>query len=103
MDAQSEEQGTPLNVACLSNSPLCTQVLLEKGAQTEFKDYSGNTPFMIALKHKYLSCLVHLFKRGVDMNARNLVGDTPLHLACRDGYDSHFVKVWFQVHFFVCD
>lgn len=67
------------------DSPECAQLLLEYGADPNFKDDTGNTPLNIACSTFGVDCLRLLISFGADINMKNNYGTTPFLSACFRG------------------
>jgi uncharacterized protein len=68
-----------------TDSPECAQLLLEHGADPNFKDNTGNTPLNIACSTFGVNWLRLLISFGADINIKNNYGTTPFLSACFRG------------------
>ena len=59
------------------------QLLVEKGANVNVTDVSGNTPLHMAVKERNKTGVKFLLEQGADVNVANVWGYTPLHLAAK--------------------
>ena len=62
------------------------QALIEKGAEVNPKDRSGETPLHYATENGGMPVAGFLIAHGADVNAKNDKGETPLHSATFWGY-----------------
>jgi ankyrin repeat protein len=72
---------SPLYVAAKKGHPECVQLLLEAGADSEYKDKFGMTAMHVAAIWGRLKCLRKLVEFGADINSRDNEGNTPIHAA----------------------
>jgi ankyrin repeat protein len=49
----TKDGGTPLHYACYNGHLEVAKLLLEKGANSRFKDYAGNIPWNLAFKNGF--------------------------------------------------
>ena len=56
-------------------------MLIDRGADVNYKDKNGNTPLMIASRYSSIETAKLLIDRGADVNARNKRRNTALILA----------------------
>ena len=69
-----------------SRSRMCTELLINEGADVNLKDHSGMTPLHSAItRSPTIDCSLALIKAGADENARCQRGETPLIKAARNG------------------
>lgn len=61
------------------DSPECTLLLLEAGADPETRDVKGKTPLHTACQTGGADCIPLLLKFGADINAINNTGGTAMH------------------------
>ena len=73
----------PLYVAAKKGHQECVQLLLEAGADKEYKDKAGMTALHVAAAHGRVKCIRRLVEGGADVNSRDNDGNTPLHIACK--------------------
>ncbi|KAF7531972.1 hypothetical protein G7054_g8378 [Neopestalotiopsis clavispora] len=67
-----------------SESTYMTEILIKHGADTEIKDYNGNSPLSIATKRGHSGVVEILLASGlVDLDSANSDGWTPLLLAAK--------------------
>ena len=78
----SKCSNSPLYVAAKKGHPECVQLLLEAGADPEYKDKEGQTATHAAAANGRVKCLRILVENGADMNAHDNSGNTPIHIAC---------------------
>lgn len=79
----TETQFTPLHVAAsMEDGMLATSVLIQKGANTEAKDNTGQRPLHIAAQCESIGNVVILiFNGNANVMAEDRIGETPLHKA----------------------
>lgn len=80
-----ESWSHPLFYAAANNNKPAVTALLDLGADTEYRGYSGKTPLFEALSYSYDSIITHLVERGANINTQQEDGQTPLHYAARYG------------------
>jgi len=91
VDAQDNDQLTPLQLASRYGNVEGAQLLLEHRANVHVRN-KGQTPLHQALESGlqfwgyYLELTQVLLDYGADVNAQNDDGSTPLHLACCQGF-----------------
>ena len=73
----------PLQLAASSEKPEIVELLLNKGADTEVRDESGETLLHWAAKKEILEVVELLIEKGADKEARDGNGNTPLQNAAR--------------------
>eukprot|EP01125_Pyxidicula_operculata_P013453 TRINITY_DN4467_c0_g1_i1.p1 TRINITY_DN4467_c0_g1~~TRINITY_DN4467_c0_g1_i1.p1 ORF type:complete len:564 (+),score=136.35 TRINITY_DN4467_c0_g1_i1:56-1747(+) len=81
------DRNTPLHYYCAHfNDTLDSfNILLKKGAQVNFQNYSGETPLHNASWGGHDKTVTLLLENGADPNQQNDHGETPLHWAARSG------------------
>ena len=84
-DPNLPEAVPPLFAAAGYNRSDVVRLLLECGANLEFRSSSGMTPFLNSIFHQHYPMVELLHKQGADMSARANNGMGPLHLACLKG------------------
>ena len=57
------------------------KILLEAGANVDFKNDVGDTALMLASKRGYAEIVKELLKAGADVGAKNMCGNTSLTMA----------------------
>ena len=91
MNAQREDQVTPLHLACYRGNPVIARLLLDHGAKTNLEDNVGRTALHYVAGGQYesledgVSVARILLEHGVDVNARDAKYETPLHAASSCG------------------
>eukprot|EP01112_Ceratiomyxa_fruticulosa_P020648 TRINITY_DN7100_c0_g1_i1.p1 TRINITY_DN7100_c0_g1~~TRINITY_DN7100_c0_g1_i1.p1 ORF type:complete len:719 (-),score=145.16 TRINITY_DN7100_c0_g1_i1:94-2250(-) len=90
VDQPDSIDNTPLYYASLEGFNDCSQLLLDHGADPNFKNVHGETPLMIVFKKltynsKFHECAVSLIKGGAEVNIADNFGQTPLHIAAKEG------------------
>ena len=93
---------TPLNAAVWKGYLSVVILLVERGADLEFRDVRGRTPLHLASAFGHAKIVSFLIERGADPFAQtlNLDGDdwqTPLHLASMYGRDE-IVRILVDLH-----
>lgn len=81
------DRGTPLIVATESGYPSTVNMLLGKGANTEFKNKEGLTALQLAVLKGDESCVGFLLEAGAKMEVRDKDDQTPLIVAAKHGYE----------------
>ncbi len=80
---------TPLHIAVISHAdPAVVQYLLEKNADVNARNRSGETPLYIAVKDNLRATGEILLARGADVFSANTDDDSPLRLALARGGDT---------------
>ncbi|MDE7297210.1 MAG: ankyrin repeat domain-containing protein [Lachnospiraceae bacterium] len=76
---------TPLSYMLRNGDSSCswalTEIFLEKGAETDYVDESGNTLLLIAVRKGHLTAALKLAERGDMVNTANYMGETPMQIA----------------------
>ena len=76
----------PLYRAVLSGNTQMAELLIDKGADVNAKDYNGWTSLHWAARLGSKDIVEFLIVRGADINAKNNKSFTPLHCAALWGY-----------------
>ena len=66
--------------------PEAAQLLIERGAEINLKDFDGNTPLAIAAASHADKSICLLLSVGADLDTQNNLGETPLSQASRWGH-----------------
>jgi ankyrin repeat protein len=82
----AEGQSSPLHEAVRLGEPGFVRMLLEKGANPNARDYSGETPLHEALRRRDRDMVGALLDFGANPNLPDRMGLTPLQAAGSDGY-----------------
>lgn len=69
------------------------EAMIQRGAELNAGDWSGDTPLHYAARLDLLPAVKLLLDRKADLMRRNSLGDTPLHVAIRAGYREIAVKL----------
>ena len=77
---------TPLHCAIMEGHITTVKLLLESGAQTEWKNEKGQTPLFVAVSYENEEMVRLLLKAGAQTECRSNKGKKPLMLAARQGY-----------------
>lgn len=81
INEQNRYEFTALSEAVQKDNIKIVKFLLERGADTEIKSYTGNTPLHFSVGNYEITKL--LIEYGADVNAQDIDGFTPLH-TCLD-------------------
>jgi ankyrin repeat protein len=82
INSQLKDGRTPIYVSVCNGNLEAVKYLIEKGADTEIKEYeNGNTPLMAAITLGYTDIIVYLVSKKANINAINNNGDTPILFA----------------------
>jgi len=84
---------TPLLMASRNGILESARVLLQHGADANFKEHSGWTPLHIASRHPFDDLAQSLLDHGANPNASNTNGITPLHEASSSRYSSILARM----------
>ena len=68
--------------ACSIGNIEVAMALVDRGADLDARNHSGNTPLHIACYGEHRNLVIALVDRGANINAINNAGNTPLHGAC---------------------
>lgn len=79
-----EDGSTPLHLACQKNSVKLVDHLIQKGADVNVFDYTGQTPLHVAIENGS-DCLTSLLKAGADYELKDYWGNIPLSLSSTEG------------------
>ncbi len=60
--------------------------LVQKGADVNLPDDSGNPPLMLAARQGRLDCVRALLEVGADTHGRNRLGNSAIHVAAQRGH-----------------
>eukprot|EP00949_MAST-11_sp_MAST-11-sp1_P001392 g1392.t1 len=82
---RDETTWTPLHCAAKAGHPACLEILLENGADTNFKDVDGRTPLHLAAFHHNVECVELLLQYGAIPKLTNKNGKTAAHKAMEVG------------------
>jgi ankyrin repeat protein len=77
---------TPLHYAIFTQRPDFLKLLIEKGANVNARDNTGDTPLSLAAKRGDLASIRYLLAHGADRNSKNNEGKTALEHARRLGH-----------------
>eukprot|EP01122_Echinamoeba_exundans_P017869 TRINITY_DN9818_c0_g1_i1.p1 TRINITY_DN9818_c0_g1~~TRINITY_DN9818_c0_g1_i1.p1 ORF type:complete len:453 (-),score=53.75 TRINITY_DN9818_c0_g1_i1:316-1605(-) len=72
---------TPLHFACWKEKPELARILLDGGADLEWRTEMQSTPLITAVYHRSRDCSMILIERGAQLNARTKDKMTPLDAA----------------------
>ncbi|XP_014231509.1 ankyrin-1-like [Trichogramma pretiosum] len=94
IDAQNDNEDTPLHLALRFDNSRLAELLLRKGASPNAVNQWGQTPLHVICSRQYTADdLAELFfrtseemGRPVQVNAQTMLGDSPLHLALDKGH-----------------
>jgi ankyrin repeat protein len=85
-------QQTPLCAAADKGHEAIVQLLLEKGAEIDWKDRRGCTPLTISAVRGHVAVVKLLLKHGAEADPRDFIGRTPLSFAAERGNNT-LVKI----------
>jgi len=74
-------RATPLACAAANGRTETVRVLIEKGSDTNVKDFNGGTPLHEAVERGHTETARFLIEKGAEVNAKNKSNYTPLDLA----------------------
>ena len=77
------------------DSPVWAQLLLEYGADPNFRDNVGNSPFSIAWSTYGINCIRLLLSFGANINLQNNRNATPFLNSCYRGYQE-IIKILYE-------
>ncbi|KAK2073192.1 hypothetical protein P8C59_007490 [Phyllachora maydis] len=77
----------PLHLASQRGQDKMVALLLDKGAELNARDATGQTPLHCAVDGRKESTITLLIERGADLACRDARGLSPLHLAIDKGYE----------------
>lgn len=83
---QVDNDYNPLNAASYSGHKDILELLIQKGADINHRDSSGQTPLVMACIGKRKDIVRWLIEIGADVDKRTCEGPTPLMWACSSGY-----------------
>ena len=76
---------TPLAAAVIAGNKAITQLLIDRGADVNFKGLNGNTPLHLAAKKGFQAVTEVLLANHAEVDARNDFGATPLFFGVQSG------------------
>jgi ankyrin repeat protein len=88
----SNSMGKTAIIEAVEKSKGSVPLLIEKGANVNAKDSSGNTPLILAVAKKDIEIIKLLIEKGANVNSKNNYGDTPFMTAARNG-DIETIKI----------
>ncbi len=88
----SNSMGKTAIIEAVEKSKGSVPLLIEKGANVNVKDNSGNTPLILAVAKKDRETIKLLIEKGASVNARNNMGDTAFTTAAKNG-DIETIKI----------
>ncbi len=80
------EYHTPLSLAVSRSGTDVISLLIDYGANYNYRDSSANTLLHKAAGRNSQKTLEYLINLGLDVNAKNATGQTSLHIAAENGY-----------------
>lgn len=86
VDAINTEGVTPLYVAARNGFTAIVGLLLDQGADVDFRDADGETPLYVATHNGFVDVVVSLLDRGATVDICDTDGVTPLSIACEKGH-----------------
>ncbi|KAG1708540.1 Ankyrin repeat and SAM domain-containing protein 6 [Nymphon striatum] len=92
IDSGNLEENTGLQIAAANGFEKLTEILLNKGADTEKSNNFGFTPLMHAVCNDHVNIIMVLLNQGANVNSFNRYGMTPLLIATARG-QSKIVKI----------
>lgn len=78
VNAESADDGTPLQLALCGGHARTIWLLLDRGANVNAISRYGSTPLTVAVSYSSAEIVRCLLERGADVNGKNRVGGTPL-------------------------
>lgn len=82
VDAQNDNEATPLHVACENGNVEMARLLIENGANLHAEGKERYVPLTIAIKNGHLDVIKLLNEYSADVYYEEDYGTTPLHIAC---------------------
>ncbi|KAK0723094.1 ankyrin repeat-containing domain protein [Lasiosphaeria miniovina] len=79
---------TQLHEACLTGDQETAQKLIQKGADIEAENRSGNTPLSSAAREGHEAVVRVLLDKGADVEANTIGGGAPLYGAAASGHEA---------------
>lgn len=76
---------TPLMYSAFRDDTSIAEVIIEKGADINFKDRWGHTALMYAAKYGNANMVNYFLSKGADVNVVGTDGETPVSVAAFDG------------------
>ena len=81
IDIPTEKGMTPLHYSCQNGNKEISNLLIDLGANLNWKDIKGNTCLHYAVSSGNISLVKKLILFGADKNIKNEEGDSPLNIA----------------------
>ena len=88
LNSKGREGMTPLSRAIIDGPESVVRVLIEKGAEINFKDNYGRTPLLWAAIGDHESIARLLIEKGAEVNSKDDRSRTPLSLAATGSFES---------------
>ncbi|XP_016372117.1 ankyrin repeat and SOCS box protein 2-like [Sinocyclocheilus rhinocerous] len=83
LDEPNKDGWLPLHESAYYGSVKCLKILLKAKPETINKQTNkSQTPLLLAVSRKHVSCVEHLLEQGADPNLANNQWETPLYKAC---------------------
>ncbi|KAL4734492.1 ankyrin repeat-containing domain protein [Aspergillus similis] len=77
----------PISYAAMLGHTALISLLLQHGADIEYKDRRGCSPLLLAALNNHVSAAGLLISRGADLLVKNMNGHSPISAALRNGSD----------------
>ena len=84
-EISEEELNEKLVETIVKNDLANVKALLQKGADSNYKNYEGSLPLSVAAKNLNLPMAMLLLSYKANPNLEDIQGDTPLHKICKLG------------------
>lgn len=85
VNANDEEQGTPLHVAAMMGRMEAVLLLLARGAESDARNTINQSPLLYAAYNGYAAIVDTLIAHGAPFEYRDARGYSPIHFAARQG------------------